>query len=219
MDPLVLWLNGGPGCSSLGGLFEELGPYLINKDGKTLRLNPYSWNKYASIIFLESPAWTGYSYNTKSKNVSTNDDSVAVENYAALKDFFNKYPSFKSNPFYLTGESYAAVYIPLLAVKILEGNKATQINLKGVAIGNGVLSDSLHTNTLPLYLYSHGLMDEEVWQSFQSQCCNGCMDGCDIKGIPDESKCGNMGGNLFAAYNNKLLNIYNIYENCGKNLN
>jgi len=72
----VLWLNGGPGCSSLEGIFEELGPYLINKDGKTLRQNPYSWNKYASIIFLESPAWVGFSYNTKSKNILTNDDEV-----------------------------------------------------------------------------------------------------------------------------------------------
>ncbi|CAK5131610.1 unnamed protein product [Meloidogyne enterolobii] len=81
-DPLVLWLNGGPGCSSLGGLFEELGPYLINKDGKTLRLNPYSWNNYASIIFLESPAGVGFSYNTKSKNVLTNDDEVPLKLYS-----------------------------------------------------------------------------------------------------------------------------------------
>ncbi|CAK5080858.1 unnamed protein product [Meloidogyne enterolobii] len=129
-DPLVLWLNGGPGCSSLGGLFNELGPYLLNKDGKKLRQNPHSWNKYASVIFLESPACVGFSYNSKVKNVTTGDEEVAAANYAALKDFFTKYPSLKSNPFYLTGESYAGVYIPMLGVKILEGIKDSKINLK-----------------------------------------------------------------------------------------
>uniref|UniRef100_A0A914MIZ2 Carboxypeptidase n=1 Tax=Meloidogyne incognita TaxID=6306 RepID=A0A914MIZ2_MELIC len=213
-DPLVLWLNGGPGCSSLEGIFEELGPYLINKDGKTLRQNPYSWNKYASIIFLESPAWVGFSYNTKSKNILTNDDEVAVANYAALKDFFNKYPSFNSNPFYLAGESYAGVYIPMLGVKILESIKDTKINLKGVAIGNGILSNILNTNTLPLYLYGHGLVDEEVWQKFQNQCCNGCIDGCDILSIPENTTCGDMQMELYPGYTNDLLNPYDIYDNC-----
>uniref|UniRef100_A0A915MJU0 Endoribonuclease n=1 Tax=Meloidogyne javanica TaxID=6303 RepID=A0A915MJU0_MELJA len=160
--------------------------YFEHQNNNILGTFQYKWKGFLKRIggffFRTSPAFDFTLF------------TVAVENYAALKDFFNKYPSFKSNPFYLAGESYAAVYIPILAGKILEGNKATQINLKGVAIGNGALSDSLNTNTLPMYLYSH--------------------DGCDIKGIPDESKCGSMGGNLFAAYNNKLLNIYNIYENC-----
>ena len=44
--PLVLWLNGGPGCSSVGyGAMEELGAFRVNPDGATLSLNPYAWNK------------------------------------------------------------------------------------------------------------------------------------------------------------------------------
>lgn len=43
--PLVLWLNGGPGCSSIGGgAMTELGPFRVNPDGKTLWLNEYAWN-------------------------------------------------------------------------------------------------------------------------------------------------------------------------------
>nr|CAD2184183.1 unnamed protein product [Meloidogyne enterolobii] len=139
---------------------------------------------------------------------------VAAANYAALKDFFTKYPSFKTNPFYLTGESYAGVYIPMLGVKILEGIKDSKINLKGVAIGNGLVSDSINTNTQILYLYNHGLIDEEIWQKFQKQCCNGCIDSCDIYNIPDNSTCGDMQQDLYTGYDNNLVNPYDLYDDC-----
>jgi hypothetical protein len=66
-DPLVLWLNGGPGCSSLGGGFlSELGPYYPTRGGRQLVRNKYAWNAAASIIFLESPAGVGFSYSNTS---------------------------------------------------------------------------------------------------------------------------------------------------------
>ncbi|GLU19065.1 hypothetical protein SLE2022_353330 [Rubroshorea leprosula] len=63
-NPLVLWFNGGPGCSSLGGgAMMELGPFRVNGDCSTLFLNQYSWNNVANVIFLESPAGVGFSYS------------------------------------------------------------------------------------------------------------------------------------------------------------
>uniref|UniRef100_A0A0M3JA00 Uncharacterized serine carboxypeptidase (inferred by orthology to a C. elegans protein) n=1 Tax=Anisakis simplex TaxID=6269 RepID=A0A0M3JA00_ANISI len=83
-DPVIFWFNGGPGCSSLDGLLNEMGPYLVNADGKTLRANEYAWNKMASVIYIESPAGVGYSYATDG-NITTNDDQVWCSGYMAAK--------------------------------------------------------------------------------------------------------------------------------------
>uniref|UniRef100_A0A7N8YHW3 Carboxypeptidase n=1 Tax=Mastacembelus armatus TaxID=205130 RepID=A0A7N8YHW3_9TELE len=124
-DPVVLWLNGGPGCSSLDGLLTEHGPFLIQDDGVTLQYNPYSWNKIANMLYLESPVGVGFSYSDDQKYV-TNDTEVSMNNYLALKEFFQLFPEFSQNELFLTGESYGGIYIPTLAERVMED---TSLNL------------------------------------------------------------------------------------------
>ena len=76
--PLVLWLNGGPGCSSLGGgLMSELGPFYPHKDGRSLKSNPYRWTQAANMLFLESPAFVGFSYSETEADAKTGDVRTA----------------------------------------------------------------------------------------------------------------------------------------------
>lgn len=134
VDPVVLWLNGGPGCSSVEGLLTENGPFRVAANGKTLNLDPYSWNTFANVLYLESPINVGFSYNTTQFTASNvyNDEVTVNAKYNALINFFKKYPHFKLQKFYITGESYAGVYIPLLTRKILENRHKNGFNLKGI---------------------------------------------------------------------------------------
>jgi carboxypeptidase C (cathepsin A) len=99
----------------------ENGPFIFETNKTNFKLNEYSWNKKANVIYLESPGGVGFS---KSFTNNTYDDgTVAEDNYRALTDFFRKFPNLKKNDFYISGESYAGIYIPYLARKILDMNR------------------------------------------------------------------------------------------------
>ena len=63
-DPVILWMTGGPGCSSEVALFGENGPCSVTPSGNDTLTNPYSWNSKASVIYIDQPAGTGFSYGT-----------------------------------------------------------------------------------------------------------------------------------------------------------
>ncbi|XP_075702673.1 lysosomal protective protein-like [Rhinoderma darwinii] len=205
--PLVLWLNGGPGCSSLAGLLTEHGPFLIEPDGRTLKNNKHSWNKIANVLYLESPAGVGFSFSDD-KNYKTGDTQAAQDNYMALKDFFRLYPEFMENDFYITGESYGGFYVPSLA---LEVSTDSSINLKGLAIGNGITDYTLNHNSFLYFAYYHGLLDSTTWSHLESACCE--KKGCSFL-KPTGTLC-KIAINIanFKARNHKL-NIYNLYQPC-----
>ncbi|KAF7248921.1 hypothetical protein EG68_09277 [Paragonimus skrjabini miyazakii] len=152
--PLFLWLNGGPGCSSLFGHLYENGPFIV-KTGPKLVPNPYSWNLLGNMLYLESPAGVGFSY-AKDGNTSASDDTTSLHNYHALLHFLKKFPAYKNRAFYITGESYAGVYVPTLALRLL--NDGTDLDLRGLFVGNPAVDIlNLDCSTIP-YLHSRGFL-------------------------------------------------------------
>jgi cathepsin A (carboxypeptidase C) len=144
-DPVVLWINGGPGCSSMLGMLMELGPCTIsdptNINGTTP--NPHSWNNNANLIFLEEPLGVSFSFGNHGQTTSTTEEA-AVDVQAFISIFFETFKSYRGREFYLAGESYGGRYLPVFASAVVDGNPIlkskglTPINLKGVLIGNGI---------------------------------------------------------------------------------
>ncbi|XP_023752643.1 serine carboxypeptidase-like 31 [Lactuca sativa] len=172
--PLVLWLNGGPGCSSVGyGATQEIGPFIVSTDGKGLRLNPYSWNREANMLFLESPVGVGFSYsNTTSDYDNLGDDLTANDAYAFLHNWFLKFPSYRNRTFYIAGESYAGKYVPELAGLIQDKNNDPSmfINLKGILLGNPETNDAEDWKGMIDYAWSHAVVSDETHKTIRESC-------------------------------------------------
>ncbi|XP_044761245.1 venom serine carboxypeptidase-like [Coccinella septempunctata] len=158
-DPIMLWLQGGPGLTSMFGLFAEMGPFKIEND--TLELRETSWTNAHSILYIDNPVGTGYSF-TEEKGLARDEVQVAEELYEALRQFFLLFPEIRQNEFFVAGESYAGKYVPVIAHAIFKKNEnlpdSFKINLKGVIIGNGWL-DPVNQMDIGEYAFQHGLVD------------------------------------------------------------
>jgi len=183
--PLVIWLNGGPGCSSMAGLFLENGPFRLEvKDKKwSLKTNPLSWHKLpAYMLYIDQPVGTGLSFDKKSR-YCTDDKCINVDFYQFLQNFLRVHSSVFVNrqskslnrKLYFTGESYAGHYIPSIMNYILHHNnniKDIRINLSGAAIGNGWV-DPYHQYGVSVAAYSEGVIDLSQWaklSEMEKQC-------------------------------------------------
>ncbi|PWA83526.1 peptidase S10, serine carboxypeptidase, Alpha/Beta hydrolase fold protein [Artemisia annua] len=171
--PVTMWLNGGPGCSSLGfGAFMENGPFQVGEDG-LLVLNHHSWNLESNMLYVESPIGVGFSYsNTDEDYIDWNDTKTANDNLVFITKWLEEFPLYKDAPFFLVGESYAGHYIPQLAELILKYNKdpnATQINLKAIAIGNPLLDIDISVLAGD-YLWAHGAISDKTLMLEKTVC-------------------------------------------------
>ncbi|KAJ9586802.1 hypothetical protein L9F63_019588 [Diploptera punctata] len=167
--PVILWLQGGPGASSLYGLFEEIGPYKISETTKTsLIMNPYSWHKDHSLLFIDNPVGTGFSF-TENEGFVRNQTQVGSQLYDALIQFFTMFPELQDLPFYIAGESYAGKFIPAVGYTIHKRNPKAElkINLQGLAVGNG-FTDPISMISRSHLLFQLGLIDSYSYQEMKN---------------------------------------------------
>lgn len=221
-DPLVLWMTGGPGCSSLVALFAENGPYIIEKD-LSLTINPYSWNTNASVIWIDQPVNTGYSYADPGDWGVFSEAEMAENMYEFLQTFITQYPKYAQVPFYITGESYAGHYVPALGARVLQGNHAgtgPKINLHAIAIGNGLVDPKAQYPEYAPFVKANNVVSESTWQWMQNgiEPCKQAIDTCSYNSTEGLTGC--LTAYITCNYAELVpfqftgLNVYDVREKC-----
>lgn len=214
-DPLIMWLSGGPGCSSIMALYSENGPYAI-KDGEPV-LNPYSWNSNATAIWVDQPLGTGFSRGVPVHN----EDQVAQDMGEFLTKFFERYLKYKDLPFYIIGESYAGHYVPAIASKLLNFG----INLQGAAIGNGLTDPAIQYQYYVPFVEEHDLVSKPVLKFMQGteKLCLPLVQACEHDDDDDRIGTWTECFNAYLVCNLGLvtpiqasgLNVYDVRKQCG----
>mmetsp|Transcript_32036 Transcript_32036/g.54028 ORF Transcript_32036/g.54028 Transcript_32036/m.54028 type:complete len:358 (+) Transcript_32036:561-1634(+) len=168
------------------------------------------------MIYLESPKGVGFSYcegATKSSDCVNTDESTAQDAYEFLVNFFAAYPEYSKNKFYITGESYAGIYIPMLIQQIDADPLKASLNFKGAAIGNGCWGNTVGTCAFSspeaqaisaAFYYGHGMYSQALKQEIDAAC--GDFSSLNLRCL---SKLAEMEEQI------GTFDIYNIYDECG----
>lgn len=217
-DPTILWLTGGPGCSSELAVLFENGAFNVAPNSTSLTLNPYSWNKIANVLYVDSPVGTGFSYTDNDNGYATDEKQVADQMYTLLQAVMTEYPYLnQGQEFFVFGESYAGHYVPAVSERILMGNKKREgvsINMQGLSIGNGMTFPRTQYSEYADFSLSHGIISmavkEEVDMIYSQ--CEQLLQSSDPRGTNASNVCNSILDIIQTAAGN--INVYDLSKSC-----
>ncbi|EEA21196.1 hypothetical protein EYB25_008653 [Talaromyces marneffei] len=181
--PLAAWFNGGPGCSSMIGLFQENGPCHFVNGASTPSLNKYSWNNYANMLYVDQPIGVGFSYGTDDV---TSTVTAAPYVWKLLQAFYAQFPQYQSRDFAIFTESYGGHYGPEFAAYIQQQNAAItagsvsgeNINLIALGVNNGWIDSAIQEKAYIDFSYNNSyqqLISDSQRTSLLSAYNNQCL--------------------------------------------
>ncbi|XP_056159497.1 serine carboxypeptidase-like 18 [Syzygium oleosum] len=210
-DPLLLYVNGGPGCSGLNGFLFQIGPLKFNITDytgglPTLIYEPDAWTKTANIIFIDAPVGAGFSYATTASAYVSTDTLNTAQMQTFLRNWLAAHPSFQTNPVFVGSDSYAGIYTPMLATDILRGNEAglkPYINLKGMILSCPHTFTDLETNSKVHFAHRLALVSDALYEALEVNCGGNFVDSTNVTCTED-----------LAAYNElvELVNRHNVLQ-------
>ncbi|KOM40423.1 hypothetical protein LR48_Vigan04g062100 [Vigna angularis] len=171
-DPLLLWLSGGHGCSSLTALLLEIGPLALKQEeynggAPNLIVRNQSWNKVSSIIYVDLPVLTGFSYARTELAAQRSDKLLADQAHEFLRKWLIDHPKFLSNEVYIAGASYSGIPVPVIVQEIAQANEEgiqPTINLQGYLLGNPLTTRREPNYRIP-FAYGMALISEELYEN------------------------------------------------------
>ncbi|XP_059653048.1 serine carboxypeptidase-like 18 [Cornus florida] len=176
-DPLILYLNGGPGCSGLNGLLFQVGPLEFNLTYTggipELLYTPYSWTKSANIIFIDAPIGTGFSYATNAEAYASSDTLTSADMVNFMRNWLNEHPKFGGNPFFINSDSYAGILVPLIAQAIINENEAgvePRINIRGYILSCAHTATDVETDSKIVYAHRMALISDALYETAKTSC-------------------------------------------------
>ncbi|KAH9368052.1 hypothetical protein HPB48_001048 [Haemaphysalis longicornis] len=158
-SPVVLWMQGGPGTSSLLGFFSEHGPYVLSPDGKKAQWRNLTWAQRYSMLYVDQPVGAGFSFTESNEGYARNMNDIARDMLEFVQQFFTLFSEQAKNDLYLAGESYAGKYVPAVGAALHESanNARVKVNFRGIAFGNG-FTDPVNMIDFGEFLHNIGLM-------------------------------------------------------------
>ncbi|KAJ7434538.1 alpha/beta-hydrolase [Mycena galericulata] len=170
-DPWIIWLNGGPGASSLLGLMTENGPIHVTGDYSIVQ-NNYSYNQLADTFWVDQPVGTGYSTSDATGYIP-DEDQMGEDFVGFLSNIVKIFPQLATRPLYLMGESYAGTYIPYIT-KTIFSTPNPPVTLQKISVGDGTLGSTAVFEELPtlttIETYPALInFDPEVYTYFKTQ--------------------------------------------------
>jgi len=218
-DPLVLWMTGGPGCSSELAVFYEQGPYrFVDGTADTVTGNAFAWNSNANVLFVDQPVGTGFSYADNSDAYCADETCVGEDMYEFLVAFLSTNMQYSNLDFFVTGESYAGHYVPAVSYTIYTKNQQPtgnlKIRLKGFAIGNGLVNPAVQYYEFPSYSLEYGVIDRRLYQQLlpkAAQCQQAILQG---RSFLEQAECNGMLSTIETESPLGHFNVYDVRKPC-----